>query len=173
MSGLAVHVPAQYWLTANRTVTNHGHRRAIIDALHELTNAAARAQRLPAIATPCIVTWTICYPKGVGKADPVNAHPTTKACLDALVPGWLTADDSTHVVEERFRRGANLSGKGVHVIAVTFEGAGAACVERDESAKLAGSNKDGPRLETEGLTKTAGGSMAIADPTPRAPGCDT
>ena len=118
---LTVEIPRSYWLTANRTITNHGHRRAIITALHDITTLSARAQRLPAIATPCAVTWTIHYPKGTGNADPVNSHPSTKACLDAIVAGkWLAADDSRHVIRETFQRGPNLPGKG-HLVVATFE----------------------------------------------------
>ena len=118
---LTVEIPRSYWLTANRTITNHGHRRAIITALHDITTLSARAQRLPAIATPCAVTWTIHYPRGVGDvADPVNAAPTTKALMDALVPRWVARDDSRHIVRETFQRGPNLPGKG-HLVVATFE----------------------------------------------------
>lgn len=117
---LTVAVPRDYWLTANRTITNHAYRRRLIDALHAIADGAARAQRLPAIDTPTVITWTIHYPKGTGAADPVNAHPTTKACLDSLVPKWLCADDSRHVIEERFRRGPNLTEPGGHLVVATF-----------------------------------------------------
>jgi hypothetical protein len=120
---LSVEVPRGSWLTANRVIPNHAERRRLIDALHLITAVAARAQRLPNnIPTPCVVTWTIHYPHGVGDvADPVNAAPTTKAILDALVRGkWLTADDSRSVVEERFRRGPNLRVAGVHLVVATF-----------------------------------------------------
>lgn len=118
----SVDIPRDYWLTANRTVVNHGYRRRIIDALHTITATSARAQRLPTIPTPCVVTWTIHYPHGTATADPVNAHPTTKAIADELVRGrWLAADDSAHVVEERFRRGPNLPERGGHLVVATFQ----------------------------------------------------
>lgn len=141
---LTVTIPRDRWLTANRTITNHGYRRAIITAIHELADTSARAQRLPAIDTPCIVTWTIHYPHGTGNADPVNSHPSTKAVMDALVPKWLPADDSRHVVEERFRRGANLPEKGAHLIVATFETAGTS----GWNGRIGGIS-EGPRIAAE------------------------
>lgn len=112
---LTVDIPRDYWLTMNRTVTNHGYRRRLIDSLHSLTVATAVRQGLPAHDGPVDLVWTVHYPKGVGPvADAVNAAPTTKALLDALVPRWLPRDDSRCVRSETFRRGPNLDATGGH-----------------------------------------------------------
>jgi len=114
---LTVHLQPAAWLTANRQIPNHGHRRRIIHAIHEATAWAAVTQKLPRTDAKVVAEWTVRYPKGVGSvADPCNAQPTTKAILDALVPRWLPRDDSTFVVEERFRRGQNLDEKGAHEV---------------------------------------------------------
>lgn len=113
---LTITIPPQFWLTQNRAIPNHHARRARVNAIHELTAMAARNQQLATIPTPCKATWTIQYPKGTGPADPVNASPTTKACLDALVPVWLARDDSKHVVSETFQRGPNLDVSKSHVV---------------------------------------------------------
>lgn len=122
---LSVAVPPDYWLTMNRTVTNHGYRRRIIEALHAITVAAAERQHFPAAPVPCIATWTVHYPKGVGdRADAVNAAPTTKALLDALCPRWIPGDDRRYVAEERFRRGPNLDEQGGHLVVLTLQPCG-------------------------------------------------
>lgn len=117
---LSVSVPRDYWLTANRTVVNHAYRRRLITAIHDITAAAARAQSLDAAPGKVVADWTIHYPKGVGEADPTNAHPTCKAILDALVPRYVIKDSSTVVVEERYRRGPNLTQPGRHVVVLTL-----------------------------------------------------
>lgn len=124
---LTVDIPRDYWLTMNRTVTNHGYRRRIIGALHDITVATAVRQGLKANDGPVELTWTIHYPKGVGPvADAVNAAPTTKALLDALVPRWLPRDDSRCVRGETFRRGPNLDVAGGHRVALEFRPVGEA-----------------------------------------------
>lgn len=119
---LILDIPRDYWLSMNRQVPNHAYRRRLIGAVHDLTIKAAERQKLSAIPTPCHVTWTIRYPKGVGEqADAVNAAPTTKACLDALVPRWIGGDSRAYVASETFRRGPNLDVRGGHQIIATFE----------------------------------------------------
>lgn len=115
---LAVTVPPAWWMTQNRPIPNHHVRRRKVSAVHDLTIVAARAQTLATIPTPCHALWTIHYPKGTGAADPVNASPTTKAILDALVPTWLVKDDSKHVTRESFQRGPNLTIPGDHLVAL-------------------------------------------------------
>lgn len=121
MTTLTITIPPAAWLTQNRVIPNHHARRARISAVHTLTRAAAREQQLPAIATPARLLWTVRYPKGTGEADPVNASPTTKAILDALVPRWLAKDDSEHVVREAFQRGPNLAEPRIHTITLELE----------------------------------------------------
>lgn len=119
---LTIDIPRDYWLTMNRTVVNHGYRRRIITALHDLTAATAVRQGLEYHAGPVELEWTIHYPKGVGPvADAVNASPTTKALLDALVPRWLPRDDSRCVRAETFRRGPNLDVAGGHKVVLRIK----------------------------------------------------
>lgn len=113
---LTVDIPRDYWLSANRPVVNHGYRRRLIDAIHNITITAARAQKLEPIDGRFLVAWEIQYPKGVrtDKGDATNSHPTCKAILDALVPRWLPDDGPRYVIEERYRRGPNLDQPGGH-----------------------------------------------------------
>lgn len=112
---LTLTIGRDQWMSANRILTNHQYRRRIIDGLHTLTAATARQQHLDRIRVPVVADWTIHYPLGVGhKADPTNAHPVCKAILDALAPVWLTDDSPRFVVEERYRRGPNLTVRELH-----------------------------------------------------------
>lgn len=115
---LAVMIPPAWWMTQNRTIPNHRVRRRKVGEIHTLTVAAARSQHLTQVPTPAHALWTIHYPKGTGNADPVNAAPTTKAILDALVGRWLVADDSKHITRESFQRGPNLTIPGDHLVAL-------------------------------------------------------
>lgn len=119
MTALTFTIPADLWLSANRTIPNHGLRRRIIDGIHELaTKALAESSPAP-IVGPVHADWTIHYPKGVrrDKGDPANSLPTTKACLDACVKFGLLEDDGPlHVVAETFRRGPNLDRPHDHEI---------------------------------------------------------
>lgn len=116
---LTIDLTPRLWLTSNRPIANHGQRGRIVRAIHELVADAARDQKLYSVLGPVVASWTIHYPKGVGwkHGDPANAHPTTKACLDALVEAaYLNGDGPRWVVEERFRRGENLDVPHFHRI---------------------------------------------------------
>lgn len=116
MTTLTVDIPRDYWMTANRPIASHGHRKRIIDALHERTVTSALRQGMPAIEGPHVARWTIHYPLGVGEADPDNAFPTCKALMDALVPRWVVGDSSKHITERRYRRGPNLPDRRHYVV---------------------------------------------------------
>jgi hypothetical protein len=171
---LTVRLQPAAWLTANRQIPNHGWRRRIIHAIHEAAIWAATTQKLPPIDTKVVAEWTIRYPKGVGTvADPCNAQPTTKAILDALVGRWLPRDDSTFVVEERFRRGENLDEKGAHEVILRLipvpDG------ERDITtvgAYSGGAIDEGPRVLSGAPRDTPSkrGITMKATPAPQPPG---
>ena len=112
-------IPPDLWLSANRQIPNHGLRRRLIDGIHDIAYAELRKAGIKPIAGPVHADWTIRYPKGVrrDKGDATNAHPTTKAILDALVTAGVLEDDGPlHVVAETFRRGPNLDVPRLHEI---------------------------------------------------------
>lgn len=119
---LTLDIPRNLWMSSNRPIANHGHRKRIIDGLHALAAGQAMVQRLQPVTGPYFAAWTIHYPKGVrrDKGDAANAHPTTKACLDALVPRWLEDDGPQHVVTESFTRGPNLDVPSIHRVALVL-----------------------------------------------------
>lgn len=118
MTELTFTIPKQLWLTSNRHSINRGHRAAIVARIKAHAYVEAHRSGLEPFTGPVALTWTIRYPKGVrrDKGDASNAQPTTKACLDALVPRWLADDGPQHVVSETFRRGPNLDRAGDHEI---------------------------------------------------------
>jgi hypothetical protein len=122
---LTIDLTPAMWLTSNRPIANHGQKARIVRAIHELVHDCARHQGLAPIAGRVIADWTIHYPKGVGwkHGDAANAAPTTKACLDALVPDWLEGDGPRFIAEERFRRGDNLDEPRWHRIVLRLIGA--------------------------------------------------
>lgn len=122
MSTLTFTVPPELWLTSNRHGIHRGQRARIVRDLHALVAAAATVSRLKPVSGPVRATWTIRYPKGVSwlHGDAANAQPTTKACLDALVPRWLPGDGPLHVVAETFTRGPNLDVARLHEVQLTL-----------------------------------------------------
>jgi hypothetical protein len=122
MSTLTLDLPPALWMSANRPITNHGHRQRVIEMIHALTHDVARMQRLPAADGTVRATWTIHYPKGVTKkADPPNSYPTCKAILDALVPEWLVDDSAQFVTFQGWQRGPNLDERGWHRVVLELE----------------------------------------------------
>lgn len=115
----AVGIPKTLWMTANRDYGRGGHKQRIIRDLHWLATVAARNTGIQTLPTPCTITWTIHYPKGVGRADAPNSYPTCKALLDGLVKGGLLPDDNElHVVAQTWRRGPNLTSTGRYEITI-------------------------------------------------------
>lgn len=120
---VTVVIPKRCWLTSNRHGIHRGHRAAIVRELHdEMTKAAHHAGLERFGDTPVAAEWTVRYPKGVSwiHGDAANSQPTTKSCLDALVPRWISGDGPRHVVAETFRRGPNLDRPGDHEIALVL-----------------------------------------------------
>lgn len=118
MTTVTVVIPKPLWLTSNRHAVNRGHRAAIVRGIKDEMFKAAYRARLSTYDGPVAAEWTIRYPKGVSwlHGDAANAQPTTKACLDALVPQWLPGDGPLHVVAETFTRGPNLDRPSDHEI---------------------------------------------------------
>lgn len=110
MSILDIYLAPAHWMTANRSISNHGQKARIVRQIHEKVQDVARITDLQPAQGRVAVTWTVHYPKGVrtDKGDPTNAHPTCKAILDALVPEWLEDDGPRFVVSETYKRGPNL-----------------------------------------------------------------
>lgn len=111
-------IPPNLWLTSNRHAVNRGHRASIVRDLHQLAAIAATTQHLAAQPEPVVMCWTVRYPKGVrtDKGEASNAHPTTKALMDGLVPRWLPDDGPRYVLAELFQRGPNLPIARMHEI---------------------------------------------------------
>lgn len=120
---VTVVIPKRLWLTSNRHGIHRGHRAAIVRELHdEMLKAAYRAGLAKHGSGPVAAHWTIRYPKGVSwlHGDASNAQPTTKACLDALVPHWLDEDGPLIVTAETFTRGPNLDRASDHEITLAL-----------------------------------------------------
>lgn len=117
-------IPKALWLTSNRPAQNMAHRSRLVRDLHAIAYATALTQGLEPVTGPVHVNWTVRYPKGVrlDKGEASNAQPTTKACLDGLVPRWLPDDGPRWVLSETFQRGPNLDVSGVHEITLTIGG---------------------------------------------------
>ena len=111
-------IPRDLWLTANRDLPNRGHKARIVQDLQALAATVARQSRAAHIPVPVLAAWEVRYPKGTSrKADAPNCAPTTKALLDGLVRADVLTDDSSdHVIEHRYRRGANLDRPGDHEV---------------------------------------------------------
>lgn len=113
MSTLTLDIDRALWMTANRPIANHGMKARIVRTLHAFVQGQARVQWGDAALDPDvrrIASWLVHYPHGVrtDKGEASNAAPTCKAILDGLVPTWLPDDGPKYIVEERYRRGANL-----------------------------------------------------------------
>jgi len=117
---LAVTIPRELWMSANRPIANRGMKARKVRSIQALTRAAARTQRLEPVSGAVVAVWTVRYPKGVrmDKGEATNALPVTKAMMDALVPEWLEDDGPKFVVEERFRRGPNLPVPAIHCVSL-------------------------------------------------------
>jgi hypothetical protein len=119
VSAVEFTIPPNLWLTSNRHTVNRGHKAAIVGGIQRLAAAAAKQQGLAPITGLVHVHWEVRYPKGVrlDKGEASNAQPTTKALLDGIVrAGFLADDGPKYVVAETFRRGPNLTERGIHVI---------------------------------------------------------
>lgn len=118
MNELIIDVPADEWISQNARL--HWARKArMTKALRSRAFVLARSQKLQ-VPTPVLVVAEIGYTKG-GRADPDNASPTVKACIDGIVSaGALPDDDSTHIVAITYQRGPKTDQKGVHRVHLKF-----------------------------------------------------
>lgn len=111
-------IPREWWMSANRPITDHGYRARLRSNLHQLAMLRARQGHIPAYERAAL-TWEISYPKGTSykTGDPTNAHPTTKALLDGLVKAGIFPDDSpAYITSETFTRGVNLTHRHSHTV---------------------------------------------------------
>ena len=114
---LVIDVPAAMWLTAN--ARHHWAQKATRTRhLRQLGFTAARRQ--PALHRANFRA-VIGYPTN-RHADPGNAAPTVKGCLDGIVDaGVLDEDDHRHVPETTFSRGPNTNRAGMYRVTLTLE----------------------------------------------------
>lgn len=114
---ISVDVHATYWLTSNQR--HHWAVKARRTAtVRMLARHAARG--LPVVER-CRVTAAIGYPTA-SKADPSNAAPTVKACLDGLTDaGVWPDDDSRHVLAVTYVRGPETRRRGMYHVVIQIE----------------------------------------------------
>lgn len=87
-------VPKEMWLSSNQR-DHWAVKSERTRYLREL--AAAKGRGIGPLGTTHVAAF-IGYPRN-GRADPSNAHPTTKALIDGLTDaGVWPDDDSTHVL---------------------------------------------------------------------------
>lgn len=111
-------IPAQWWMSANRPITDHGHRARLRSNLHSLAIVRAHQEHLRSFDRAAL-TWEISYPKGTGlkTGDPTNATPTTKPLLDGLVKARIFPDDCPlYITAETFTRGPNHETRRGHTV---------------------------------------------------------
>lgn len=110
-------IPANEWLTANGRDHHHVKARKT-KALRYRAATTARSQKLT-VESPTFIAVKVGYPTA-SKADPDNAQPTVKACVDGLVDARVLPDDnSEHVVGILYMRGPKCP-KGVHRLEFIF-----------------------------------------------------
>ena len=110
---LTIPVHREHWMTANTDYHHHDRarrRRKLRADTRVLAMALTKVGQVERIVA------TICYPTA-RRADPMNAAPTLKPCIDALVDaGVLFDDDHIHLPEVAFRRGPNTKTPGLYRI---------------------------------------------------------
>lgn len=107
-------IPKQWWLTSNMRLhwAEKARRTRNIRQYAALTWRGLEHTG----GWPILITAKIQYP-GTGRADPANAAPTLKACIDGGTDAGLWPDDdSTHVIGPLPIRETGKSPKGVYVI---------------------------------------------------------
>ena len=115
MSELLLTIPDAWWLTSNG---RYGHHMAVATRTKALRQYAAIQARNARLAVPPQVHIGIFvgYPTA-RKADPPNAWPTAKACIDGIVDSGALVDDNSEVVyAHTFARDAKKAPKGHHTL---------------------------------------------------------
>ncbi|WP_232676703.1 hypothetical protein [Nocardioides sp. R-C-SC26] len=92
---LTIDVPDIWWLSLNDRL-HHMKRATYTRALRGLGFVSARNARIRDLGTTHVVAY-IGYPK-LGRADPMNAAPTTKALIDGFVDAGVWPDDDSRTV---------------------------------------------------------------------------
>ncbi len=114
---IAIDVPAAAWQTSNQRLhwAVKARRTATVRML-----ARHAARGLP-VVEHCRVTAAIGYPTA-SRADPSNAAPTVKACLDGITDagGWAD-DDSEHVIAVTYTRGPETRRRGMYRVVIQIE----------------------------------------------------
>lgn len=96
-------IPKEWWLTANQRLfwAEKARRTRYV---RDLATVYARQRGLK-FQAPVNITCEVHF-RTTGLADPDNAAPTLKACVDGLVTaGALPGDDSTRVHQTAYTRG--------------------------------------------------------------------
>ena len=113
MSEICLEIPDSLWLQSNGTQPHWKTRGDMVKGLQLMAINAAREAKTRRY-THARVTAFIQY-RTNGRADPNNAHPTTKALIDGLVhAGVFPDDDDTHVLGPDHRREKGRAPKGTH-----------------------------------------------------------
>ncbi|MCI1673172.1 MAG: hypothetical protein LKI34_02985 [Bifidobacterium tibiigranuli] len=100
-----------------------GERKAQLKQLAYFTGVNARPGRSvwPPVFDRVRVLCVVCYPKGVGRADPGNLSHTVKPLIDGLTEaGYWPDDDSVHVQGPDYRRGPNNPKSGIWTVRFVF-----------------------------------------------------
>ncbi|MGC0251528.1 hypothetical protein [Pseudactinotalea sp. Z1748] len=114
MAELTISIANTWWLSANQR--HHWAAKARRTAyVRELAAWSARTERLPRFQRVHITAF-IGYPTAA-KADPENAAPSVKACIDGIKDAGVIPDDnSDHVIGPDYRRETGKAPRGHHTI---------------------------------------------------------
>ncbi|MEE6280179.1 hypothetical protein [Georgenia sp. MJ170] len=105
---IVVDVPRALWLSSNQRL----HWRSEADRVQGLRSLGLVTGRNARVALGrTLVTAHIGYPPNVSKADPENAHPTTKALIDGFTDAEIWPDDDSRYVVSGGHRRDEGSGK--------------------------------------------------------------
>lgn len=115
MSGtqeIVIDVPQNEWLSANGRM-HWAEKARRTRALRTRAAYTARNKHVEHVEV-AHVTAFVRYP-GTGRADPGNASPTIKACIDGLTDaGVWEDDDHRHLIGPDYRRDTGKARKGWH-----------------------------------------------------------
>lgn len=120
MTELIIEIPKNEWLSANRKY-HWAAKAARTRAIRARAMKLAQSEKL-VVPTPTLVAAEIGFLQAdKGKADPDNAQPSIKPCLDGLTDAGVWPDDnSRHVVEVAYRRGPKSPKPGWYTITLKF-----------------------------------------------------
>lgn len=114
MAELLLTIPDAWWLTSNGRYHHHV-KAARTRWLRSNARIEAQNARL-AVPPQVYIGIFVGYPTRA-KADPPNAWPTAKACIDGIVDSGALVDDNSEVVyAHTFARDAKKAPKGHHTL---------------------------------------------------------